>query len=690
MKFQITLLLLVLITQIAHAQEASKIVFEDSNGCLRYVSDEEGNYIPDFSYAGFRNGEVPLPNLAVVDSIGPIAGDNTAHLQEAIDATGAWPLMANGMRGALLLLPGRYEIHSTIKIQHQGVVLRGSGSETDVDSNSVLIGVGNVPEERDLVQVGNQGNTFWTGRKTGSQSNIINEYIPVGSRSIQVAQPELYSMGDQVIIFQPSTDAWLASINYGDTDSDDPWEPGQIDVVFNRYIAAVNLEESKIILNSPIYDHLDRSLSQSYMYILDEPNIVKNIGIENIRITIETASSTDENHARNAIRLIGVEDCWVKDVVAEHFSYAAVDMTTATRVTVSNCQGLDPHSIIDGGRRYNFAVNHRGNHILFENCHASLGRHSFVSNGISSASGLVFHNCTSTGDFSSSEGHRRWSQALLFDNVTFSQSSTNTLLGLYNRGRYGTGHGWSSVHSVAWKVKVPETRNIKLQKPPHRQNYAIGCDAIVTNAHQFAHPAGYSELTRSELLIPSLYERQLQQRLSQGVAPDVPASLTAMRQDGGVQLNWLDVAGDEDSYHVEYSMDEGLTYETIEILPPNALEYFHEVDFHVIADKIIYRIFTGKQNCFSPYSNPASIDISTSSSQWSAVDVLIYPNPFHQEIRIRSEEKIRSVSIFNLQGQEIYSGRYSPNINTSDWLPGIYLVSVEMLSGGNLIFRLVR
>jgi hypothetical protein len=48
------------------------------------------------------------------------------------------------------------------------------------------------------------------------------------------------------------------------------------------------------------------------------------------------------------------------------------------------------------------------------------------------------------GDHNSSEGHRRWSQGLLYDNIAFSKVNNQILIGLYNGGSYGTAHGWST------------------------------------------------------------------------------------------------------------------------------------------------------------------------------------------------------------------------------------------------------
>ena len=670
-------------------QAVSKIVYKDANGCLRYVADVENNYIPDFSYAGYKNGESPLPSIATVRSISPIDGDNTAHIQAALDELAALPQDEDGIRGALLLEAGNYEIHGTIVIRGSGIVLRGAGGGSEVGANTILLGMGNTPIRRDIIQVGNAPNVSWSRAIPGSRSTLNSTFVPNGSRSLKVTAPELYNTGNNIIIRQRSTSSWLSSINFGDTDIDNPWAPGEIDLYFNRYVTEVDFEENKISLDAPIYDHLDPSLAETEIYVWDKTGIQNNIGVEDLRIDIQTAGPTDEEHARNGIRLIGVEDCWVKGVTALHFSYAAVETTVATRVTVIDCQGLQPHSPITGGRRYNFVTSRSSNNILFENCRATEGRHSFVSNGTSSVSGVVFYNCTSERDYSASEGHRRWSQGLLFDNITFSQAQTNTLLGLYNRGSFGTGHGWSSVSSVAWKVKVPLSRNIKLQKPPGRQNYAIACEALVTNSHTFAHPIGYEELTNQNPAISSLYQAQLQTRLAKGAAPDGPAKLTATITNSGVLLEWLDVASRENSYHIEVSID-GESFEELATLPADAISFLDVDALSSAAISRIYRVYAMGSSCPSPYSNPIEIQLPTSSINPSLPDVKIYPNPASDEIIVNTQLKQYHLEVFRSSGILHYQGQEIKRMDIKRWPLGLYLIRVFDQDGRSSTWKILK
>ncbi|UCE04946.1 MAG: T9SS type A sorting domain-containing protein, partial [bacterium] len=98
------------------------------------------------------------------------------------------------------------------------------------------------------------------------------------------------------------------------------------------------------------------------------------------------------------------------------------------------------------------------------------------------------------------------------------------LLGLYNRGYYGTSHGWAGVHSVAWNCDVANG-DLIVQKPPTAQNYAIGCFGgnVVGKKPPapFDETEGYIEGTGESGLNPrSLYEAQLEERLATSVRVD--------------------------------------------------------------------------------------------------------------------------------------------------------------------------
>ena len=597
-----TICFLIFVSNSIQAQYESSILFHNNSDQLVYVSDTDGNHIPDFSYVGYKNGEEVLPNVAVVRQISPVAGDNTAHIQAAIDEVEALSLNANGHRGALLLSPGEYSVSGELIINSSGVVLRGSGDGEDAALNTIIIGAGNIPDERTLIRIGTNNKSGFGGQVAGTRQDIVSPYIPAGSRTIEVADASVYNIGDNIIIKHPSTAAWIEAVDNGGVGTDAPWEPNTINLVFNRHITSI--EGNKIQVATPIYDVLDRSLSQSYVYTYNGNSQLKECGIENLRIFVESSGVTGRDHVKVGINMIGVDNSWVQGVTILRVSDQGVKFDEATRCSVIDTKVLDMHGPISGGWRYNFEVTDFCNNILFENCVASNGRHTFVANGASDVNGIVFTNCSSSGDYTRSESHRRWGQGILWDNITWTNTNTTGgILGLHNRGSYGTGHGWTVTNGVAWNIDAPSNQ-IAIQKPPIGQNYAVGCDATVDGDGPFSHPAGYIEGTGEDLLIQSLYLAQLEDRTTHGILPDTPGRLfpydyVFTDSEHYLELTWHDVSMEEDNYILERSPD-GVNFQTIATLPADTETY---TDTDLQQANYFYRLKATNTIGTSPASN---------------------------------------------------------------------------------------
>src|SRR6266850_2395606 len=412
------------VVALAQVDWTSARVQFDANGRLVYPADAQDNRIPDYSNAGYRGGGVPLPTVPVVLTISPIAGDNTANIQAAIDSVGAMAVQSDGYRGTVLLTAGTYRIDGTIRLNKSGV-----------------------------------------------------------------------------------TDANV-------------WNPGEIDIRYHRYITAIS--GNTIAIDAPVFNHLERSLSQSFIYRYDPAAILRNIGVEKLLVDIVTAGPDSENHATDAITFVGAEDSWLRDATMQHFVHAGVQFTNATRCTVERARAIDPHSIVTGERRYNFSTYH-AQLILFRDSFASYARHAFVTNGTSTDSGSVALHSTVDHNLTFAEAHRRWSTGLLFDGLNAVNRASGDVFGFYNRGNYGTGHGWATGHSVIWNSDAAGGR-ILVQKPPTAQNYAIGSFGNVSGAGPWAGAPGYQEGSNTPgLEPPSLYLEQVAQRQSNVAPPDVTA-----------------------------------------------------------------------------------------------------------------------------------------------------------------------
>jgi len=309
-----------------------------------------------------------------------------------------------------------------------------------------------------------------------------------------------------------------------------------------------------------VFDNLDRALSQSYIAKFDASGMARHIGIEKILVDIVGAAGAadDDSSAftQSCILFRRAEDCWVRNVTTQHFVHAGVQFGDgSTRSTAQDCRAIDPRGKVTGGNQYNFGVA-EAQLILFVNCHASGARHSFVSNGCSLDSGIVILDCTGEKAMDTAEGHRRWPQALLFDNLRLTNPGNSTAakraIGLYNRGNWGTAHGWGAVHSVAWNCEVPAGSRIVIQRPPGAQNYAIGCIGEVTAEGPFKAPVGYIEGDNKPGLEPrSLYYAQLKQRTGKtavssatgqtGTSIENAIVIKAKSRDEGIRLEheWI-------------------------------------------------------------------------------------------------------------------------------------------------------
>jgi hypothetical protein len=80
--------------------------------------------LPDFSFAGYRSGEVPLPAPAVVANVKDFGavGDGLADDTDAFVKA-----IAKVEAGAILIPAGRYKITRVIQIKKSNIVLRGAG-----------------------------------------------------------------------------------------------------------------------------------------------------------------------------------------------------------------------------------------------------------------------------------------------------------------------------------------------------------------------------------------------------------------------------------------------------------------------------------------------------------------------------------------------------------------------------------
>ena len=498
----------------------SSLAYYGSAGRLLHPLDALGNRIADFSMAGYRNGNEPIPDVTVaidpsrVVNVSPIAGDDMATIQAAIDQVGAMPIDADGFRGVVQLSAGEFQISNQLLILDSGVVLRGVGDGDDPATNTILRGTGTT--QRSIVVVG-RASGFASGI-ANTTHNIVDKYVPVGATSLTVDSTTNWSVGDPIVVDRQSTANWISDIGMdmippaGDG-STIQWTPGgNFDHLYERVITRI--EGDRIFLNAPLMNSFEQQYGGGTVWRYTFPRI-NNVGIESIRGVSDFVSANDEDHAWTFIELQAVEDAWVRNVTGQYLGFATVHATgRAMRVTVDDAQSLDPVSIITGGRRYPFTID--GQFILMQNLYSEGGRHDFNNNSAWRNRGPnVFLNGTAVNSNSSTGPHQRWSSGTLYDTI-----STDNIIEARNRGNFGTGHGWAGANMVFWNTTA--TQYI-VQNPQTAQNWVIGSSGQIVDETRFGpQPMGTYREHETPIdfgdpanPISSLYVAQHHQRTAQ-------------------------------------------------------------------------------------------------------------------------------------------------------------------------------
>lgn len=499
-------------------------------GRLVYTPDELGNTIPDFSYAGYGGGGIPIPTVPVRETVWPVAGDNTAALQAAIDRVSALPRDEAGFRGALLLRMGDYRLASPLNLRASGVVLRGEGMG---DTGTVLIGTGNPRANAapgpgptpgpgrtppTLIQV---SGTAGAVPQEASKQPLLDDFIPVGTRELRLSSTRGFRPGDTVIVRRFGNQAWIEAMGMNGTTRNTHWDPFNVD--WDRVVTEV--QGNTLTIDAPITCAIEKRWGGGEILHSTDPGRIEKVGIENLRGVSEFDPSkrtreygnmdrpnylgdeyyADEDHFWNLITLDNVRDAWVRRVTALHFANSlAGTQRGAKGVTIEDCISREPVSRRLGGRRFTFAL--RGELTLVQRCHSDKGRHSFMM-GQPTATLNVYLDCAATIPFSSSETHEQWATGGLYDNVHAPLTA-----------RFWKDFiiGWAGGNTVFWNCEGP----FLIQKPPTAQNFSfghIGTESVSYNTifQDLTREPGYIESLDTHVTPRSLYLAQLRDRLGE-------------------------------------------------------------------------------------------------------------------------------------------------------------------------------
>ncbi len=466
----------------------------DRDGGLQYIYDARGNRVPDFSYCGYKASESYIPDVPVRLVLPHVEGDAAPLLQAAIEELGRLPADKNGFRGAILLGRGVYQLEGRVRIEHSGIVIRGSGTDED---GTVLLAEGE--DRMTLIRVAGSGKPL-----PGKACAVEGTYVPVNAMEVPVQGPHDLKKGDRVLVHRPSTKEWIGALGMGEFGggiSLNRWKPGQRDLYWDRTVTGV--KGNTILLDAPITTALDPDYGGGELIPYTWPGRIRNIGIENLKLVsaYDPSNPKDEDHCWMAVTMENVEDAWVRCVEFEHFAGSAVAVyESARRITVEDCISLAPVSEIGGQRRYSFFT--MGQQCLFQRIHAEDGYHDFAA-GFCAAGPNAFVQCESLLPHSFSGAIDSWASGLLMDIVNVEGQAIR----FKNREQEAMGTGWCAANSVLWQCSASR---IDCYAPPTADNWAFGCWA------EFAGDGHWAE-SNNHIRPRSLFYAQLAGRLGKPV-----------------------------------------------------------------------------------------------------------------------------------------------------------------------------
>ena len=520
-------LLLIFFIVLKSEAQVSTIISLGNDGRLVYQPDSKGNTVPDFSGVGYMNGESPIPNVPVVRTVDPVAGDNLANIQNAINYAASLPADANGIRGAILFRSGNYNVSDTVKITADGIVLRGEGTDLATGTNFIAT---KTAQHAFICFIGAQKYS----KSNSSKKAIVNPYLPYGSKKITVASGHTFQTGNTILVHVMPNQLWIKKLHMDSLSFIDPgtpgiinWDAANFDIYYERKVTAVSGDT--ITIDAPMTDLIDTTYAKGEVLKYTERRM-QNCGIENIRLTSYYASETDNNHGWDAVSFTNSVNGWAKNVDVYYFGFSAVHIEDGSSwITVQDCKMIDGKSTLAGGERYSFNID--GQRSLVRDCFTRNGRHDFVT-GSKTGGPNVFYNCTATLQQADIGPHLKWATGVLFDNIT-----GDGFFAVQNRTNSGSGHGWAGAETMFWNCTG---QRLVLQDPQgDNTNWAIGCDNWITGAGDLGTwPLGIIESEGTHITaIPSLFLAQLNERLN-STLPLKFVKITAVKNNAVVDVHW--------------------------------------------------------------------------------------------------------------------------------------------------------
>lgn len=331
-----------------------------------YASNSSENILPDFSYAGYKCGEVAIPsveslNLKSFDitDYGAVANDGKSDRKAFEKAVKA--VKSNG--GGIIYIPeGVFDLHAkgdpdkTILIETSNTIIKGAGR----DKSKILMSAPNPPSDPKKMWSSPNMIDF----KPRGEERKITEVVadaPRGAFSVEVKSAKRLKAGDWVNLTMVNNDRELLEMEMGCL-CDDLKHPKS--EIINVGVWVEDYHEIKSVDGNIVtfYEPLLYGVESRWGWVLNSYPHLTNVGIEDITFEGDCVAdfvhhrSWEDDGAYKPISMVRVVDSWVRRV-----DYVSVSATTRFSMSARS----SAHDIKISGKRGHSSICSQGSSRIF-------------------------------------------------------------------------------------------------------------------------------------------------------------------------------------------------------------------------------------------------------------------------------------------------------------------------------------
>lgn len=489
-------------------------------------------FLPDYSYAGYRWGEKPLPlpsgRVLDVTEFGAIpndGSDDTNALQRAFDEAH----QANG--SVIVRLPkGRLILREILFIERSNIVIRGQGSGEGGTTLSVprpLREMKVPPGYKQLLQDGTsqfswQGGVIWTRLNEAPDEQVLARAVAGrrGYHTIKLAQTSNIQEGDVLRLLWYNRKGGSSSfLEHVFCSLDVPFGRNLTEAsgrpLVTQEVTVTKVQGNRLTVKEPLL----HDLRPKWRVEVTTTSMLEEIGMEGFRIEFPEVpyAGHHKEAGYNGLYLTSMMHGWIQDVAIENMDSGVIFSRSTKNVTARNLRlhgRRGHHSVIIGG--YNILVKDFSflSNMVHNPTFGTGARAGVYTNGFIAQPKLDQHNGVN---------HQN-----LFDDleVEYLRPFADALF------RHGGGGHWqptAGAFNTFWNIRVgfrfaegqDFVRVGNIDDAPQARLVGLRGKDGVQLSLEYGPGAHIEGLNRFGIAITSLYEYQLRRRLEDDRPPQL-------------------------------------------------------------------------------------------------------------------------------------------------------------------------